>query len=138
MQRENKMAQDKRKIEVSLETGQKKTFASALDWPGWCRSGRDEASALQTLFEYGPRYARAIEPAQIGFQIPSGVSELVVVERVKGDTTTEFGTPGRVLARDSRPVEAGELERWVAAVKACWQAFDAAVRAATGKTLSKG
>jgi hypothetical protein len=132
------MAQNNDKIEVYLESSQKKTFAVALDWPGWCRSGRDEATALQTLYVYGPRYARAIEPAQLGFQLSAKVSDLEVVERVKGDTTTEFGTPGRALRRDAWPVEPGEQERWVAAVKACWQAFDAAVQAAAGKTLSKG
>ena len=48
------MANKQAPIAIYLEVGQKKTFAGALDWPGWCRSGRDEASALA---EYAPRYA---------------------------------------------------------------------------------
>jgi hypothetical protein len=46
------------KIDVYLEAGQKRTFAGALAWPGWCRNGRDETSALQALFDYGPAGAR--------------------------------------------------------------------------------
>ena len=35
------------KLNVYLEIGSRRTFAAALDWPGWCRMGRDEAAALQ-------------------------------------------------------------------------------------------
>jgi len=34
-------------IGVYLEVGTKRTFAGALDWPGWCRNGRDETAALK-------------------------------------------------------------------------------------------
>ena len=34
------MARSSDKMDVYLEVGQKRTFAGALDWPGWCRSGR--------------------------------------------------------------------------------------------------
>ena len=33
-------------IKVFVEMGKKKTFAGAVDWPGWCRSDRDEKMAL--------------------------------------------------------------------------------------------
>jgi hypothetical protein len=33
--------------DVYLEIGAKRTFAGALDWPGWCRSGGDEAAELR-------------------------------------------------------------------------------------------
>jgi hypothetical protein len=132
------MAQDANQIELYLEIGQTRTFAVALNWPGWCRSGRDESSALQALYDYGLRYARALQTTQLCFRVPSKASDLVVVERLTGNATTDFGTPGRALKRDSQPVEPGELERWVVMVKACWQAFDAAVQAAAGRTLSKG
>lgn len=32
--------------DVYLEAGTKRVFACAADWPGWCRSGRDEEQAL--------------------------------------------------------------------------------------------
>ena len=37
---------------IYLESGTKKVFAAALNWPGWSRSGRDEAEALAALLEY--------------------------------------------------------------------------------------
>jgi hypothetical protein len=47
-------------IEVYVEIGSKKIFAGAVDWPGFTRSGRDEKSAIQTLVDYGSRYAIAL------------------------------------------------------------------------------
>jgi hypothetical protein len=34
------------RIAVCLEVTPKHAVASALDWPGWCRAGRDEGAAL--------------------------------------------------------------------------------------------
>ena len=33
-------------VEVYVEATGKRAFAGAVDWPGWCRSGRDEETAL--------------------------------------------------------------------------------------------
>ena len=41
--------------EVYLESGKKRVFACAFDWPGWCRSGRSEEAALETLAAYVPQ-----------------------------------------------------------------------------------
>jgi len=60
------MARPLNKIDVYLEIGKKRTFAGAIDWPGWCRSGRDEPSALQALFDYGPRYAHVLRNTRLG------------------------------------------------------------------------
>ena len=130
------MAQDV--FEVYLEVGQSKTLAVALGWPGWARSGRNEESALQALCDYGPRYARVLQRAQLGFDAPDDVSALTVVERLKGNATTDFGAPDASLPSDAAPVEAAELERWETLLKACWRAFNAAVEAAAGVELRKG
>jgi hypothetical protein len=53
-------------LDVYLEIGTRNTFAAALDWPGWCRVGRDEAAALRALFEYGLRYAAVLRQARRG------------------------------------------------------------------------
>ncbi len=45
------------RIAVCLEVTPTQTFASALDWPGWCRAGRDESAALEALASYAERYA---------------------------------------------------------------------------------
>ena len=132
------MARGANQIEVYLEIGQTRAFAVALDWPGWCRSGRDEVSALQALCDYGPRYARALRTTRLGFRPPSEASDLFVVERLSGNATTNFGAPDLALSRDTKPIDPTESQRWQVILRACWRTFDAAVRAATGKVLSKG
>ncbi|MEJ2711446.1 MAG: hypothetical protein P8074_27815, partial [Anaerolineales bacterium] len=112
--------------------------AGALDWPGWSRSGRDEDAALEALLAYGPRYERAIQPAQLGFHSPQDVNALVVSERLEGNSTTDFGAPAIAPAIDADPVDPSELHRFQALLQACWQAFEAAVEQAKGKELRKG
>ena len=36
-------------MDIHLEFGQKKVFATAVNWPGWCRSGQDEASVWHVI-----------------------------------------------------------------------------------------
>jgi hypothetical protein len=125
-------------ISVYLEIGKKRTFAGALDWPGWCRSGPDEAAALHTLLVYAPRYSRALRQTRLGFRVPKDASEFAVRERLAGNATTDFGAPDLPTAHDSDPIEDAELRRFQAVLKAAWRAFDAAVAAAQGKELRKG
>lgn len=125
-------------LNVYLEIGKKRTFAGALDWPGWCRSGRDEPSALEALLDYGPRYADVLRPAGIEFQPPGDESTFTIVERLEGNATTDFGAPAVAPAMDDEPIDEDELQRFQAVLKACWQAFDAAVQAAGDKELRKG
>lgn len=132
------MAKRANQIEVYLETGQTRTFAAALEWPGWCRSGRGDEAALQTLFDYAPRYARVLAPTKLEFRAPSSVSDLAVVDRLTGNATTDFGALNVDLPSDTQPVDASELQRWQVILEACWAAFDSAVQAALGKELRKG
>jgi hypothetical protein len=128
----------RKSIPVYLEVGAKRTFAGAVDWPGWCRSGKDEESALQALADYGSRYARVVRVKELNFHAPSDAGSFVVVERLKGNATTDFGAPDAAPAGDSEPVNETELKRFQAILKACWRAFDAAVNAARGHELRKG
>lgn len=132
------MARSADKIHVYLEIGKKRTFAGALDWPGWCRSGRDEQSALQALVDYGPRYARVLRNTRLGFETPSPRSALLVKERLEGNATTDFGAPGLPPSSDARTVDAHELQRLERILKACWRALDRAVESAGGKELRTG
>ncbi len=127
-----------KKIDVYLEVGKKRTFAGAVEWPGWCRSGRNEATALKALVAYGPRYARVVSAARLKFRAPGNPAAFAVIERVAGDATTDFGAPGVAPFSDKRPVDDGDLERFRALLKACWKTFDKAVSAAQGKELAKG
>lgn len=132
------MAKQDNQFDVYFETGDKKTFAAAVDWPGWARSGRDEQSALEALVAYGPRYARVLEPSGLTFTPPGDVAGMKVVERLEGGSGTDFGVLGVVPSADARPVGEAELERLQAILDACWQAFEAAAAAAEGKELRRG
>src|SRR5512140_1222753 len=104
------MTRSSNKIDVYLELGKKRVFAGALGWPGWSRSGRTEASALQALCDYGPRYGRVLRPAQLGFQPPTDVFAFVVRERLEGNATTDFGAPGIPPSHDAKAVNSQELQ----------------------------
>lgn len=133
----------KNKIDVFLEVGPKRTFAGAVDWPGWCRVGRDEQSSLRSLFDYGARYQRVVGSAASGsetlqFSAPKDPAVLVVVERVTGNSTTDFGAPNIPLSRDQEPVDGAAHRRLEVLLEACWHEFDELVRRATGRELRKG
>lgn len=125
-------------INVFLEFGKKKIFAGGVDWPGWCRSGREEEKALQALFHYGPRYAHVLRNKEIEFQIPADVAGFVVTERHEGNATTDFGAPAVVLDIDRKPIAHTDFEHFKKMLQAFWWAFDRAVEQATGKELRKG
>jgi hypothetical protein len=125
-------------LAVALETGKSRTFASALDWPGWARSGRDEAAALDALFAYGPRYQRAIRTAKPGFRAPTDVAAFEVTERLPGNATTNFGTPGMAPSIDASPLDDAGGKRALGILAACWTTFGHAVESAEGKPLRKG
>lgn len=125
-------------IPVYLEVGRRRVFAGAVLWPGWCRSGRDEASALQALVDYGKRYKAALRRASRGFQAPADESALHVVERLEGSATTDFGAPDGTPSADGGPLDENEVKRQASILRASWSAFDRAAEAAIGATLRKG
>lgn len=132
------MAQLSNTVAVYLEIGKKRAFAGALDWPGWCRSGRDPEAALRAMLDSGPRYAQMLQRTEITFQPPADLAALHVVERVAGNATTDFGAPNAALSGDSAPVDEAELARMAALLGACWQALDTATSAAADRELRRG
>jgi hypothetical protein len=121
---------------VSVELGRKRVFASALSWPGWCRSGKTEEAALEALAAYVPRYAVVAKEA--GLPFPGGVADAVeVVERIPGTATTDFGAPGEVAPSDAEPVPAAAASRFAALLTASWAVFDG-VAASAPPQLRKG
>jgi hypothetical protein len=108
-------------LAVYLEIGPKRTFAGAIEWPGWCRIGRGETEALDALLAYAPRYTAVVEAA--GLTAPSS-SDLDVVERLTGGAGTDFGAPSVAPAADERPLDAADLDRQSRLLTASWQAFD--------------
>src|SRR5207249_934398 len=73
-----------------------------------------------------------------GLTRPADPSSLRVVERLKGNSTTDFGAPGIPPAADDRPLDEAETKRQIALLEACWSAFDRTAAAALGKELRKG
>jgi len=123
-------------LAVLLEVGGKRVFAAALDWPGWCRSGKTAELALEALADYAPRYAPVAEQAGIVF--PAGLADrLDVVEQVPGSATTDFGAPGELAPSDHRPVPRSEAARLAALLSAAWAVFDQ-VAAVSPEELRKG
>jgi hypothetical protein len=110
-------------VHVAVEVGQKKWFASALDWPGWARSARDEDTAIEMLRAYVERYRVVADLAGIDFR-PGRVD---VVERLAGSATTDFGAPGAVAERERLVLHQPEAERIAALLRASWDVFDGVV-----------
>ena len=121
---------------VYLEVGRKKVFACAVDWPGWARAGRSEEEALDVLAFYAPRFA--VVTAAAGVRFPSSVARsFEVVERLVGNTTTDFGAPDKVAHVDRTPVTRAQGRRIASLVEASWSVF-ADVVATAPATLRKG
>ena len=123
---------------VYVEAGKKKVFVGAMDWPGWCRSGKSEAAALQALVDYGPRYGRVLQGTGIKLELPTSLSDLEVVERLQGNATTDYGAPGGISAEDRELYDVVSFKRDFNVLEACWRAFDQAVKQAAGRELRKG
>jgi hypothetical protein len=122
-------------IRIYLETVPRRSFAVAIDWPGWSRAGKTPEAALEALLAYAPRYA--LVAAEAGLPFADIDLDADVVERIEGDGATEFGVPGRISAADREPVDTTEARRLGAVVRAAWTVFDR-VMAAAPSELRKG
>ncbi len=130
------MAAPHRPTDVVLEVARTKSFASAVDWPGWCRPGPTPDAALQALADYAPRYAAVAAVGRVRFSAAAG-AELRVVEELPGDSSTTFGAPGVRSASDSRPLGKAEADRQVRLLRAGWDELDRLAVEAP-ETLRKG
>jgi hypothetical protein len=129
------------RIGVYLEISPRMSFASALDWPGWCRAGRDESAALQALASYAERYMPVADQAGVSF--PS-TTAFDVVERVLGGPTTAFAAPEcrrpfpQMTAEAERTkVTPAAARRLVGLVTATWATFGE-IAAVSPAELRKG
>jgi hypothetical protein len=129
-------ASSTRPTAVYLEVGKKRVFACALEWPGWCRSGKTEELALEALAAYAERYAAVALEAGLQFPDSSG-SDFHVLERLPGSTTTDFGVPAEVATRDHKPLTREEAKRQAALVRASWVVLDR-IAATAPAELRKG
>ena len=121
------------KIAVTMESGAKKAFARAIDWPGWSRGGKTPELALEALEASAPRYAIVAENGGEPFD----PNEYEVVEEVPGGGGTDFGVPSVVTDLDRRPTDRVDANRLVRLVDAAWVTLDH-VTAAAPAELRKG
>ncbi|HEU5161332.1 MAG TPA: hypothetical protein VFU43_30345 [Streptosporangiaceae bacterium] len=128
-------------VAVCLEVTSDKSIAFALDWPGWCRAGRDEGTALEALAGYAERYAPVAERAGVGF--PSTV-DFELVERMPGGPATAFAAPEcrrpfPQLTAEAERVELSQTaaRRLAGLLAATWANFDE-IAAASPAVLRKG
>ncbi len=130
-------------IRIYLEVGRTRTFAAAVDWPGWSRSGRTEELATEALRAYAERYGSVVRLAHLD---PPHLQPLPardrawfeVVQRLRGNATTDFGAPGVPPEADADPLPPAELRRQLTLLRASWKALDAAARRAHGVELRNG
>jgi hypothetical protein len=122
--------------DVYIESGNKRVFACAYDWPGWCRSAKEEAGALEALMLYATRYAPVAKRARQSFS-PAADGKFRIVERIRGSANTDFGVPHEVAKKDTVPVSAPDGKRLAALVNAAWALFDDVARKAPNE-LKKG
>jgi hypothetical protein len=125
-----------KRIAAAIETGSKKVFATAVDWPGWSRAGKTEDLALGALVAYAERYSPVVRRAGLAFDI-GAPPEFEVVERNRGTGATDFGIPNEVTDQHRRPVTAAQAKRLVALTEAAWATFDE-VSAEAPAELRKG
>ena len=123
-----------KKLRLLVEFMPKKTFASALDWPGWSRSGKTESDAIETLLAYADRYRAVTDLAEL---VLPGSFEVDVVDRLPGEMTTEFGVPSHIHQVERDSVEKSEIEHQLAVLKASWKHFDDVRKTVTAE-LRKG
>ena len=129
------------RIAVVVETGAKRTFAGAVDWPGWSRAASSEDEAIASLLAYAGRYRAALAAGAVPGPLPPSDAEGIevdVVERVAGSSGTDFGVPSHPPSADERPLDSAGAKRLVAILEAGWAAFDAAAAAAEGHDLRLG
>ncbi len=125
------------RVAVLLEQTPKRVFASALDWPGWTRSGRDDEAALAALAAYASRYVPVAAAAGYPLHDAGSALEIDVVERAPGTPTTAFGAPDVRADLDARPTDAAEAARLAALVVAAWETLDR-ITAVAPAELRKG
>jgi hypothetical protein len=125
-----------KRVAVSIEAAAKKSFATAVDWPGWSRSGKTEELAIEVLVAYAERYALVARLADEEFPGVANL-EVDVVERLGGGGGTEFGVPSNVTGQDRRPTTANDADRIARLVAAAWRTFGS-IAAAAPEELRKG
>ena len=124
------------RLRVILEIGKKRrVVAGAMDWPGLDRWGTSEDDAIEKLLSYVPRYADVAERAGMGPAF-AGASEVEVVERVPGSSSTDFWGIAHVPSHiEGEVLSAARLDRRLDLLRATWAYFDDVAAHASAELL---
>jgi hypothetical protein len=125
------------RVDIGEEVGAKKAFVWVIDWPGWCRGGKDAGLAIEALLEHGPRYARVATAAGLEAPTDASAHDLYTVESVGGGAGTDFGVPSTITDLDRRSLDRAEAERRASLVGAAWTVLDE-IAVAAPASLRKG
>ena len=117
-----------------IETGAKKSFARAIDWPGWSRSGKTPELAIEALAGVGAALRRRRRERRRAVR-PRRVRDRR--RRCPAPAGTDFGVPSVVTDLDRRPTDRADANRLVRLVEAAWVTLDH-VTAAAPAELRKG
>ena len=116
------------RIAVGLEVSPRKTFASALEWPGWSRAGRDEAAALDALEAARERYAAVAHvvaaDAAYARQIGLRVAEPAAADRAAVAAMREAMLAVLRQPSDGTPIAGRRWPARYAARRIAWHALD--------------
>ncbi|MER7274084.1 hypothetical protein ABT369_06500 [Dactylosporangium sp. NPDC000244] len=123
-------------VRIAVEAGKKKTFAVALDWPGWARAAAGEEAAVAALADYAERFRPVAAAAGLAFPAEADLT-YQIVQRWPGSGNTDFGVPAAVGDEDRAAVDAGLAERHVALLTAAWGLLDEQAEASP-EELRKG
>ncbi|HLH63234.1 MAG TPA: hypothetical protein VKV20_16250 [Ktedonobacteraceae bacterium] len=119
--------------DIYLELAPKKAIAWSLEWPGWCRIRPNENAAIQALIDTAPRYRRIAQRAGLDF----APGDLLVVERLQGDSNTAWGVPSVLAPTETSPIDVATAQRNVALLRAAWDILEEVV-ATSPAELRKG
>src|SRR5262245_19474557 len=106
-------------LNIVVESGTKRAFVSAIDWPGWARASKTEDAAIESLVAYRDRYAGVLDAAGISHRLGG---QPTVIERLRGDATTDFGAPGIAAAAERDALGGAAARKRQAILAACWAA----------------
>ncbi len=119
--------------DIYIEVGGKKAIAWSLEWPGWCRIRANEEEAIKALIDYEDRYRLIAQRARLDF----APGNLVVAERLEGNSNTAWGVPAVMAPAESRPMDVATAQRNVAILRASWDMLEEVVTASP-QELRKG
>ena len=112
-------------------------MAFSLDWPGWSRSAKTAALALDTLESYRERYRPVASLAGMTDEFDAAGPLEIVEDKVGTGSTDFWGISFSPSATEQDPMDAAALERGITLLQACWTFFDG-VAARVSPEMRKG